>query len=93
MAQLGSLWTSSLEEQAQLRSGREWAPELRGGPELLERLQARLLLRLQGTVLPPLAGLGGAPGCLGGAAAAVPEHPLPRSPEVGGQLVPALGWC
>ena len=48
MAQLVSLWASSLEEQPQLRPGREWAPELRGQPERLERLRARLLLQLHG---------------------------------------------
>ena len=80
MAQLVSLWVSSLEEQAQLRSGREWAPELRGQPELLERLQARLLFRLQGTVLPPLAGLAGGPGLLAAAVHLASQLAMTRSP-------------
>ena len=81
------------EEQPQLRPGREWAPELRGGPELLERLRARLLLRLQGTGLPPLAGLAGAPELLAGAVAAAPEQALPRSRKPWEKLLPAWGWC
>ena len=77
MAQLVSLWTSSLEEQPQLRSGRELAPELRGPPERLERQRARLLLQLPGMGMQPLAGLGGAPGLLAAVAAAAPEQALP----------------
>ena len=93
MAQLVSLWASSLEEQPQLRARREWAPELRGGPELLERLQARLLLRLQGTGMQLLAGIGGAPVILAGAPARTRDQRLTRSRKPWGQLLPALGWC
>ena len=81
MAQLVSLWSCSLEEQPQLRPGREWAPELRGPLELLERLRARLLLPLHRTGLSPLAGLGGAPGLLAGAVRLAPQLTLTRSPE------------
>ena len=77
MAQLGSLWTSFVEEQPLLRPGREWAPVLRGPPELLELVRARLLLRLPGMGMQPLAGLGGAPGLLAAVAAAAPEQALP----------------
>ena len=81
MAQLVSLWVSSLGEQPQLRPGREWAPVLRGPPELLELLRARLLLQLQGTVLPPLAGLAGGPGLLAAAVQLGSQLALPRSPD------------
>ena len=91
MAQLVSLWASSLEEQPLLRSGREWAPVLQGRPEVLELLRARLLLQLQGTGLSPLAGLGGAPGLLAGAVHLASQLALPRSPERWGQVLPALG--
>ena len=77
MAQLVSLWTSFVEEQPLLRPGREWAPELRGPAELLELVRARLLLRLPGMGMQPLAGLGGAPGLLAAVAAAAPEQALP----------------
>ena len=81
MAQLVSLWASSLEEQPQLRARREWAPELRGPTELMELLRARLLLQLQGTGLPPLAGLAGAPGLLAGAVHLASQLAMTRSPE------------
>ena len=81
MAQLVSLWASSLEEQPQLRARREWAPELRGPPEWLERLRARLLLQRHGPGLSPLAELGGAPGLLAGAVHLASQLALTRSPE------------
>ena len=77
MAQLVNLWASFVEEQPLLLPGRELAPELRGPPERLERLRARLLLRLPGMGMQPLAGLGGAPGLLAAVAAAAPEQALP----------------
>ena len=93
MAQLVSLWTSSLEEQPLLRPGREWAPVLRGPPERLERLRARLLLQPQGTGLHPLAGLGGAPGLLAAVVHLGSQLALTHSPEQWGQLLSAWGWC
>ena len=81
MPQLVSLWASSLEEQPQLRARREWAPELRGPAELLELVRARLPLQLQGTVLPPLAGLAGAPGLLAAAVHLASQLAMTRSPE------------
>ena len=91
MAQLVSLWTSSLEEQPLLQPGREWAPVLRGPPERLERLRARLLLPFHRTGLSPLAGLAGAPGLLVGAVHLASQLALTHSPERWGELLPAFG--
>ena len=93
MPQHVSLRASSLEEQPLLRAWLEWAPELRGPPELPERLRARLLLQPHGTGLHPLAGLGGAPGLLAGASARARDQRLPRSRQPFGQLLQAWGCC
>ena len=81
MAQFGSLWTSFVEEQPLLRPGREWAPVLRGPPELLELVRERLPLQLQGTGLSSLAGLAGAPGLLAAAVHLASQLAMTRSPE------------